>query len=135
MIAKNAMGQIVTQVTPQLARIIVENVKNKVDNIDLGEQSADSSVGYQYSVSDEEARIEITVESGNIQGTQIIDVPEHKRWLGSRVGTGDVRAHERKYEDKRVFKLPDGEYITSETIPSGIIEQIVLEAVQELESE
>ena len=135
MTSKDSMEQTVTQLTPQLARIIVENVKNKVDNIDLGEQSADSSVGYQYSVSGEEGRIEITVESGNIQGTQIIDVPEHQRWLGSRVGKGDVRAHERKYEDKRVFKLPNGEYITSETIPSGIIEQIVLEAVQELESE
>jgi hypothetical protein len=135
MISKDSMGQIITQVTPQLARVIVENVKNKVDNIDLGAQSVDSSVGYQYSATDEEARIEITVESGNIQGTQIIDVPEHQRWLGSRVGKGDVRAHERKYEDKRVFKLPNGEYITSETIPSGIIEQIVLEAVQELESE
>ena len=115
--------------TPQVARTLVENIKNKVDNIDLGTQSADTSVGYQYSVSGDEGRIQIDIESGNIRGTQIVEVSEHVR------KNSPVRAHQREYENKRVFELPNGEYITSETIPSGIIEQIVLEAVQELESE
>lgn len=127
MIDQKALGKTIAALTPQLAEVIVENIKNKVDNVDLGTQSVDSSVGYQYNISDEQGQIQITVESGSIQGTQTVDVSEHQR------AGAEVRAHERKYEDKRVFKLPNGEYITSETIPSVVLEQLVLEAVSELE--
>ena len=118
--------------TPQVARTLVENIKNKVDNIDLGTQTSDTSVGYQYSVSGEEGRITISVESGKIQGTQVVDISEHNRWLGSRVGVGQVRAHQREYENKRVFELPGGEFITSDSIPESVLEKAISEALEEL---
>ena len=94
-------GKIINALAPELARTMVDNIKNKVDNIDLGTQSADTSVGYQYSVRDNEGQITISIESGKIQGTQAVDVSEHNRWMGSRVGIGQVGAHTREYKDKR----------------------------------
>ena len=121
-------------IAPELARALVDNIKNKVDNIDLGTQSVDTSVGYQYSVRDDEGQITISIESGKIQGTRIVDVPDHTRWLGSRVGMGQVRAHTREYKDKRVFELSDGEFITSETIPESVLEKAVSESMEEVTS-
>ena len=54
MIDQKALGKTIAALTPQLAEVIVENIKNKVDNVDLGTQSVDSSVGYQYNISDEQ---------------------------------------------------------------------------------
>lgn len=126
------ISSIISDSTPILARTIVDNIQNKVDNIDLGTQKSDTSVGYQYSVSDAEGQITISVESGKIQGTQVVDVSEHTRWLGSRVGVGQVRAHQREYENKRVFELPGGEFITSDTIPESVLEKAISEALEEL---
>ena len=128
-------SKIVTALAPELARTMVDNIKNKVDNIDLGTQSADTSVGYQYSVRDSEGQITINIESGKIQGTQAVDVSEHNRWMGSRVGIGQVSAHTREYKDKRVFELPNGEFITSETIPESVLEKAVSESLEELKSD
>ena len=127
-------SKIVGALAPELAQTLVENIKNKVDNIDLGDQSADTSVGYQYSVRDTEGQITISIESGKIQGTQTVDVSEHNRWMGSRVGIGQVSAHTREYKDKRVFELPDGEFITSETIPESVLEKAVSESMEEFTS-
>ncbi|ASE99944.1 hypothetical protein [uncultured virus] len=120
------LNNIITTMTPQLARTLVENIKNKVDNIDLGTQTADTSVGYQYSVSGDSGQITISIESGKIQGTQVVDVSEHSR------GLSKVRAHQREYEDKRVFELPDGGFITSEIIPESVLEKAVSDSVEEL---
>jgi hypothetical protein len=120
------LNNIITTMTPQLARTLVENIKNKVDNIDLGTQTADASVGYQYSVSGDSGRITISIESGKIQGTQVVDVSEHSR------GLSPVRAHTREYKDKRVFELPDGGFITSEIIPESVLEKAVSDSVEEL---
>ena len=125
-------NKIAGDIAPELARALVDNIKNKVDNIDLGTQSADTSVGYQYSVRDTEGQITISIESGKIQGTQVVDVSEHTRWMGSRVGMGQVSSHTREYKDKRVFELPDGEFITSETIPESVLEKAVSESMEEL---
>jgi len=122
------INKLVDDLTPQLARILVDNIKNKVDNIDLGTQSADTSVGYQYSVSQGNGTIQINIKSGNIMGTQTVDVSEHAR------GVSQVSAHQRTYEDKRVFELPNGKYITSETIPDAVLESAVLESVDEFMS-
>ena len=127
-------NKIAGDIAPELARALVDNIKNKVDNIDLGTQSVDTSVGYQYSVRDDEGQITISIESGKIQGTQIVDVSDHTRWLGSRVGMGQVRAHTREYKDKRVFELSDGEFITSETIPESVLEKAVSESMEEFTS-
>ena len=124
-------SKIVDSLTTELARTMVDNIKNKVDNIDLGTQSVDTSVGYQYSVKDGEGQITINIESGKIQGTQSVDVSEHNRWMGSRVGIGQVSAHTREYKDKRVFELPSGEFITSETIPESVLEKAVSESLEE----
>ena len=64
------------------------------------------------------------MESGKIAGTQVLDVRDYNR-MGS-----NVVGHQREYIDKRVFRLPDGEYITSETIPDEILEQIIDEAFE-----
>jgi len=120
------LNNIITTMTPQLARTLVENIKNKVDNIDLGTQTADTSVGYQYSVSGDSGQITISIESGKIQGTQVVDVSEHSR------GLSKVRAHQREYEDKRVFELSDGGFITSEIIPESVLEKAVSDSLEEL---
>ena len=127
-------NKIAGDIAPELAQTLVENIKNKVDNIDLGDQSADTSVGYQYSVRDTEGQITISIESGKIQGTQTVDVSEHNRWMGSRVGMGQVSAHQREYEGKRVFELPDGGFITSEIIPERVLEKAVSESMEEVTS-
>lgn len=127
-------SKIISALAPELARTMVDNIKNKVDNIDLGTQSADTSVGYQYSVRDNEGQITISIESGKIQGTQAVDVSEHARWMGSRVGVGSVSAHTREYKDKRVFELPSGEFITSDTIPESVLEKAISDAIEELKS-
>ena len=111
---------------PQLREVLLEHIINKVDNVDVGDQSVvGTSVEAQYKVSGEEAEINITVTSGQIKGTQIVDVPAYNR------GGSEVRGHSRTYEDQRVFRLSNGDYITTDTVPDEIMGSIIEEAMGE----
>ena len=111
---------------PQLREVLLEHIINKVDNVDVGDQSVvGTSVEAQYKVSGEEAEINITVTSGQIKGTQIVDVPAYNR------GGSEVRGHSRTYEDQRVFRLSNGDYITTDTLPDEIMDSIIEEAMGE----
>ena len=113
-------------IVPQLREVLLEHIINKVDNVDVGDQSVvGTSVEAQYKVSGEEAEINITVTSGQIKGTQIVDVPAYNR------GGAEVRGHSRTYEDQRVFRLSNGDYITTDTLPDEIMDSIIEEAMGE----
>ena len=113
-------------ILPQLQEVLLEHIINKVDNVDVGDQSVvGTSVEAQYKVSGEEAEINITVTSGQIKGTQIVDVPAYNR------GGSEVRGHSRTYEDQRVFRLSNGDYITTDTVPDEIMGSIIEEAMGE----
>ena len=113
-------------IVPQLREVLLEHIINKVDNVDVGDQSVvGTSVEAQYKVSGEEAEIYITVTSGQIKGTQIVDVPAYNR------GGSEVRGHSRTYEDQRVFRLSNGDYITTDTVPDEIMGSIIEEAMGE----
>ena len=113
-------------IVPQLREVLLEHIINKVDNVDVGDQSVvGTSVEAQYKVSGEEAEINITVTSGQIKGTQIVDVPTYNR------GGSEVRGHSRTYEDQRVFRLSNGDYITTDTLPDEIMDSIIEEAMGE----
>ena len=113
-------------ILPQLQEVLLEHIINKVDNVDVGDQSVvGTSVEAQYKVSGEEAEINITVTSGQIKGTQIVDVPTYNR------GGSEVRGHSRTYEDQRVFRLSNGDYITTDTLPDEIMDSIIEEAMGE----
>ena len=113
-------------IVPQLREVLLEHIINKVDNVDVGAQSVvGTSVEAQYKVSGEEAEINITVTSGQIKGTQIVDVPAYNR------GGSEVRGHSRTYEDQRVFRLSNGDYITTDTLPDEIMDSIIEEAMGE----
>ena len=113
-------------ILPQLQEVLLEHIINKVDNVDVGDQSVvGTSVEAQYKVSGEEAEINITVTSGQIKGTQIVDVPAYNR------GGSEVRGHSRTYEDQRVFRLSNGDYITTDTLPDEIMDSIIEEAMGE----
>ena len=113
-------------IVPQLREVLLEHIINKVDNVDVGDQSVvGTSVEAQYKVSGEEAEINITVTSGQIKGTQIVDVPAYNR------GGSEVRGHSRTYEDQRVFRLSNGDYITTDTLPDEIMDSIIEEAMGE----
>ena len=113
-------------IVPQLREVLLEHIINKVDNVDVGDQSVvGTSVEAQYKVSGEEAEINITVTSGQKKGTQIVDVPAYNR------GGSEVRGHSRTYEDQRVFRLSNGDYITTDTLPDEIMDSIIEEAMGE----
>ena len=113
-------------IVPQLREVLLEHIINKVDNVDVGDQSVvGTSAEAQYKVSGEEAEINITVTSGQIKGTQIVDVPAYNR------GGSEVRGHSRTYEDQRVFRLSNGDYITTDTLPDEIMDSIIEEAMGE----
>ena len=113
-------------IVPQLREVLLEHIINKVDNVDVGDQSVvGTSVEAQYKVSGEEAEINITVTSGQIKGKQIVDVPAYNR------GGSEVRGHSRTYEDQRVFRLSNGDYITTDTLPDEIMDSIIEEAMGE----
>ena len=120
-------AKIAGEVTPQITEGIRSLIEEAIAAYDMGDQSLDGtevSVTYYVGAGGEEVSIDIHVESGKITGTQVIDVREYDRMGGS------VAGHQREYVDKRVFRLPDGEYITSETIPDQILEQIIEEAFE-----
>ena len=120
------MVVVISGIVPQLREVLLEHIINKVDNVDVGDQSVvGTSVEAQYKVSGEEAEINITVTSGQIKGTQIVDVPAYNR------GGSEVRGHSRTYEDQRVFRLSNGDYITTDTLPDEIMDSIIEEAMGE----
>ena len=113
-------------IVPQLREVLLEHIINKVDNVDVGDQSVvGTSVEAQYKVSGEEAEINITVTSGQIKGTQIVDVPAYNR------GGSEVRGHSRTYEDQRVFRVSNRDYLTTDTLPDEIMDSIIEEAMGE----
>ena len=111
---------------PDLKEVLLEHIINKVDNVDVGDQTLEGrNISVLYNVSDAEASIEFSVEPGVIKGTQLVEVPAYNR------GGTEVKGHTRVYEDKRVFKLSSGDYITTDTLPSEVLEQAVTEAFDE----
>ena len=120
-------SKIAGEVAPQITEGIRSLIEEALASYDMGDQSLDGtevSVTYYVGAGGEEVSIDIHVESGKITGTQVLDVRDYNR-MGSAVA-----GHQREYIDKRVFRLPNGEYITSETIPDEILEQIINEAFE-----
>ena len=120
-------AKIAGEVAPQITEGIKSLIEGAIAAYDMGDQSVDGtevSVTYYVGAGGEEVSIDIHVESGKITGTQVLDVRDYNRMGSAVVG------HQREYIDKRVFRLPDGEYITSETIPDEILEQIINEAFE-----
>ena len=120
-------SKIAGEVAPQITEGIRSLIEEALASYDMGDQSVDGfsvNVTYMVGAGGESASIDINVESGKITGTQVLDVRDYNR-MGS-----NVVGHQREYIDKRVFRLPDGEYITSETIPDEILEQIIDEAFE-----
>ena len=113
-------------IVPQLREVLLEHIINKVDNVDVGDQSVvGTDVQAQYKVSGTSAEISFKVTPGQIKGTQIVDVPAYNR------GGSEVRGHSRTYEDQRVFRLSNGDYITTDTLPDEIMDSIIEEAMGE----
>ena len=113
-------------IVPQLREVLLEHIINKVDNVDVGDQSVvGTDVQAQYKVSGTSAEISFKVTPGQIKGTQIVDVPAYNR------GGSEVRGHSRTYEDQRVFRLSNGDYITTDTVPDEIMGSIIEEAMGE----
>ena len=113
-------------IVPQLREVLLEHIINKVDNVDVGDQSVvGTDVQAQYKVSGTSAEISFKVTPGQIKGTQVVDVPAYNR------GGSEVRGHSRTYEDQRVFRLSNGDYITTDTLPDEIMDSIIEEAMGE----
>ena len=113
-------------ILPQLQEVLLEHIINKVDNVDVGDQSVvGTDVQAQYKVSGTSAEISFKVTPGQIKGTQVVDVPAYNR------GGSEVRGHSRTYEDQRVFRLSNGDYITTDTVPDEIMGSIIEEAMGE----
>ena len=111
---------------PQLREVLLEHIINKVDNVDVGDQSVvGTDVQAQYKVSGTSAEISFKDTPGQIKGTQVVDVPAYNR------GGSEVRGHSRTYEDQRVFRLSNGDYITTDTLPDEIMDSIIEEAMGE----
>ena len=125
--AQDVQAQIMGELASHMADYIKSVIEKGLADYDLGDQSLEGigvSVRYMVGAGTEDTTIDIHVESGKITGTQVLDVRDYNR-MGS-----NVVGHQREYIDKRVFRLPDGEYITSETIPDQILEQIIEEAFE-----
>ena len=123
--AQDVQAQIMGELASQMADYIKSVIEKGLANYDLGDQSLEGigvSVRYMVGAGTEDTTIDIHVESGKITGTQVLDVRDYNR-MGN-----NVSGHQREYIDKRVFRLPNGEYITSETIPDEIVDQIIEEA-------
>ena len=113
-------------IVPQLREVLLEHIINKVDNVDVGDQSVvGTSVEAQFKVSGTEGEITISVTPGQIKGTQIVEVPTYNR------GGSEVQGHSRTYEDQRVFRLSNGDYITTDTLPDEIMDSIIEEAMED----
>ena len=122
---QDVQAQVMGGLASQMADYIKSVIEKGLANYDLGDQSLEGSsvsVKYMVGAGSSDTTIDIHVESGKIAGTQVLDVRDYNR-MGS-----NVVGHQREYIDKRVFRLPDGEYITSETIPDEILDQIIEEA-------
>ena len=119
-------ADLISGIIPELKEVLLEHIINKVDNVDIGDQTLEgTTVTVQYNTSGSEGSIEFSVEPGLIKGTQIVEVPAYNR------GGSEVRGHTRTYEDQRVFRLSNGDYITTETLPSEVLETAIEEAFGE----
>jgi hypothetical protein len=119
-------AQIMGKVVPALTDTFRTAIEKELAAYDISPQTlSPSAVTVTYNVKGGMggAEIDIVVESGKISGTQVVDVRDHIR-MGY-----DVARHQREYTDKRVFRLSNGEYITSETLPDEILEEIVEKAM------
>ena len=122
---QDVQAQVMGGLASQMADYIKSVIEKGLAKYDLGDQSLEGSsvsVKYMVGAGSSDTTIDINVESGKIAGTQVLDVRDYNR-MGN-----NVSGHQREYIDKRVFRLPNGEYITSETIPDEILDQIIEEA-------
>lgn len=114
-----------TDILPEVLQAMEDEIKSVVDGLIEGQQ-AENSYSHEYNISGDTVEGTITFELGQIQGSYESQISKHSREGGS------VKSHTRTYQNKRPFQLPDGSWITSETIPQEVIEAAIEKPVQEL---
>ncbi len=84
----------------------------------LDTQNSDSQYSSFYSVNNNErAIVRLRNSRGQIHGTQVIEIPASTR-INKKTGRiYSVRAHDRRYEDKRLFRFPNGRVSVMNEIP------------------
>lgn len=94
----------------------------------LETQSSNSQYSSFYSVYNNEiAIVKLRNSRGVITGTQVIAIPSSTRTNKKTGRRYNVRAHDRRYEDKRLFRLPNGRVMVEEELPIPIAERLLRE--------
>lgn len=94
----------------------------------LETQSSNSQYSSFYSVhNNERATVRLRNNRGTINGVQIVAIPSSERTNKKTGRRYKVRAHDRHYENKRLFRLPNGRIVVEEEIPRPIAERLLRE--------
>ena len=86
-------------------------------------QEVDFDVVTQFEITTDTAGGYIEVDIGKIKGEHEVEVTDHLR------GGTQVRGYSRTLTDKKAFELKSGEWVTLDTIPDEIIQEIVTKTI------
>ncbi len=106
-------------------------IAEKAERELLAPQTSSSSFSHFYSVQNlERARIRLRMNRGSIMGVQTMAIPSSTRT--SKTGkTYKVKAHNREYKNKHLFRLSGGQIVVEEYVPSSLARKLLTDGFYE----
>ena len=135
MINQQDLEKIKTWIVENVVRNVARDGSRAAEKAEqelLDTQSSDSQYSSFYSVqNNERATVRLRNSRGHIHGTQVIEIPSSTR-TNKRTGrVYNVKAHDRRYEDQRLFRLPNGRIVVLDELPTVTAEKLLREGFYE----
>tara|TARA_R110002020_G_scaffold398387_5_gene608447 strand:+ start:819 stop:1265 length:447 start_codon:yes stop_codon:yes gene_type:complete len=117
-VAEQYLPELLDEMKAQIEAAIQKYIGDEL----LG-QEVDFDVVTQFEITTDTAGGHIEVDVGIIRGEHEVEVTDHKR------GGIQVRGYSRTLTDKKAFLLKSGEWVTLDTIPDEIIQEIITKTI------
>ena len=131
MINEKDLDKIKTWIVENIVKNVAHDgsrLAEKAEQELLEAQSSNSQYSSFYSVyNNERAIVKLRNSRGAITGTQIVAIPSSMRTNKKTGRRYNVRAHDRHYEDKRLFRLPNGRIVVQDELPRPVAERLLRE--------
>ena len=110
------------QLAQSLRDSLEQNIREELSNISQlpgGLSVSGADVQVQYDVMDGNITFDYRVVGGSVSGTSEVPIREHSR------GNSEVSSHTRTMENQAIWKLPNDEFITLNSIPQALLQEAI----------
>ena len=122
---------IIEKVIKDVAKETVKQSKLRQKELMKGEQTASNTYSSTYYITGmERANIRIKANRGLIKGKQVIAIKSSlRRSFKGKPYT--IKAHDRTYVDKRLFRKPNGKLLVLDHIPDATMVKLITDSFQD----